>query len=140
MGFAADEEILQDFLVEAVEILELLSDKRIDIEQRPKAKELLNARLRGCHTAKGRAGCLQVTPQVDCCHAAENVFDTLRNGKRSVTSDLMDVVLQALDSVNEMFDAVRSGATPDNADPELIERLHQLAKPASEDDVAADDV
>ena len=67
------------------------------------------------------------------------MFDTLRNGKRSVTSDLMDVVLQALDSVNEMFDAVRSGAAPENADPELIERLHQLAKPASEDELAADD-
>src|SRR5690606_23705702 len=140
MSFDADEEILQDFLVEAGEILELLSEQLVDLEQRPQDKDLLNAIFRGFHTVKGGAGFLQLSPLVDCCHAAENVFDTLRNGKRSVTSDLMDVVLQALDSVNEMFDAVRSGATPDNADPELIERLHQLAKPASEDDVAADDV
>lgn len=139
MSFDADEEILQDFLVEAGEILELLSEQLVDLEQRPQDKDLLNAIFRGFHTVKGGAGFLQLSPLVDCCHAAENVFDTLRNGKRSVTSDLMDVVLQALDSVNEMFDAVRSGATPDNADPELIERLHQLAKPASEDELAADD-
>lgn len=139
MSFDADEEILQDFLVEAGEILELLSEQLVDLEQRPQDKDLLNAIFRGFHTVKGGAGFLQLSPLVDCCHAAENVFDTLRNGKRSVTSDLMDVVLQALDSVNEMFDAVRSGAAPENADPELIERLHQLAKPASEDELAADD-
>lgn len=137
MSFEADEEILQDFLVEAGEILELLSEQLVDLEQRPQDKDLLNAIFRGFHTVKGGAGFLQLSPLVDCCHAAENVFDTLRNGKRTVTSDLMDVVLQALDSVNEMFDAVRSGATPQDADPQLIERLHHLALPAA-DDVVAD--
>src|SRR5690606_27847805 len=113
MSFDADEEILQDFLVEAGEILELLSEQLVDLEQRPHDKDLLNAIFRGFHTVKGGAGFLQLGPLVDCCHAAENVFDTLRNAKRSVNADLMDVVLQALDAVNEMFDRVRSGAMPE---------------------------
>ncbi|MCD8531002.1 MAG: Hpt domain-containing protein, partial [Saccharospirillaceae bacterium] len=137
MSFDADEEILQDFLVEAGEILELLSEQLVDLEQRPHDKDLLNAIFRGFHTVKGGAGFLQLNPLVNCCHAAENVFDTLRNGHRTVNSDLMDVVLQALDSVNEMFESVRSGAAPDEADPELIERLHLLARPESEDEVQA---
>ena len=137
MSFDADEEILQDFLVEAGEILELLSEQLVDLEQRPDDKDLLNAIFRGFHTVKGGAGFLQLNALVHCCHAAENVFDTLRNGNRSVNSDLMDVVLQALDSVNEMFEAVRSGAEPQDADPGLIERLHQLALPESEDEKAA---
>ena len=132
MSFDADEEILQDFLVEAGEILELLSEQLVDLEQRPDDKDLLNAIFRGFHTVKGGAGFLQLGPLVDCCHAAENVFDTLRNGKRTVTSDLMDVVLSALDNVNEMFDAVRSGASPEPAEPTLLESLHQLALPESE--------
>ena len=136
MSFDADEEILQDFLVEAGEILELLSEQLVDLEQRPDDKDLLNAIFRGFHTVKGGAGFLQLNPLVNCCHAAENVFDTLRNGNRSVNSDLMDVVLQALDSVNEMFENVRSGVTPEDADPALIERLHQLALPESEDEAA----
>ncbi len=136
MSFDADEEILQDFLVEAGEILELLSEQLVDLEQRPDDKDLLNAIFRGFHTVKGGAGFLQLNPLVHCCHAAENVFDTLRNGNRSVNSDLMDVVLQALDSVNEMFENVRSGVEPDDADPELIERLHQLALPEAEDEAA----
>ena len=136
MSFDADEEILQDFLVEAGEILELLSEQLVDLEQRPGDKDLLNAIFRGFHTVKGGAGFLQLTALVDCCHAAENVFDTLRNGLRSVNPDLMDVVLQALDTVNEMFDDVRSGNTPPPADHGLIERLHKLAKPQSADEMA----
>ncbi|WP_320821387.1 chemotaxis protein CheA [Thalassolituus sp.] len=138
MSFDADEEILQDFLVEAGEILELLSEQLVDLEQRPDDKDLLNAIFRGFHTVKGGAGFLQLNPLVDCCHAAENVFDTLRNGHRRVNPDLMDVVLQALDSVNEMFESVRSGAAPADADPGIIERLHHLAKPASQDEVLAE--
>src|SRR5690554_7485086 len=95
MSFDADEEILQDFLVEAGEILELLSEQLVDLEQHPEDSDLLNAIFRGFHTVKGGAGFLQLDALVNCCHSAENVFDTLRNHKRTVTSDLMDVVLQA---------------------------------------------
>ncbi|MEK9765085.1 MAG: Hpt domain-containing protein, partial [Thalassolituus sp.] len=102
MSFDADEEILQDFLVEAGEILELLSEQLVDLEQRPDDNDLLNAIFRGFHTVKGGAGFLQLAPLVDCCHAAENVFVSLRIGKRTVTSELMDVVLSALDTVNEI--------------------------------------
>lgn len=132
MSFDADEEILQDFLVEAGEILELLSEQLVDLEQRPDDSDLLNAIFRGFHTVKGGAGFLQLNPLVECCHAAENVFDTLRNGKRQVDSDLMDVVLQALDSVNDMFADVRAGEMPEPADPGLVESLHQLALPQEE--------
>src|SRR5690554_2271065 len=108
MSFEADEEILQDFLVEAGEIIELLSEQLVDLEQRPDDADLLNAIFRGFHTVKGGAGFLQLTPLVDCCHVAENIFDILRNGKRKVTSELMDVVLLALDAVHSLFDDVRA--------------------------------
>jgi two-component system chemotaxis sensor kinase CheA len=140
MSFEADDEILQDFLVEAGEILELLSEQLVDLEQRPDDYDLLNAIFRGFHTVKGGAGFLQLNPLVDCCHEAENVFDILRNGKRTVTSDLMDVILQALDTVNEMFDAVRNGQEPVPASAELLATLHSLAQPESEDVVAPEAV
>jgi two-component system chemotaxis sensor kinase CheA len=129
MGFEADEEILQDFLVEAGEILEQLSEQLIDLEKSPDDRDLLNSIFRGFHTVKGGAGFLQLNALVDCCHAAENVFDTLRNGHRTIDADLMDAVLKALDSVNEMFVQVSSGAAPDPADPELVELLHRYASP-----------
>jgi two-component system chemotaxis sensor kinase CheA len=133
MSFDADDEILQDFLVEAGEILELLSEQLVDLEQRPDDYDLLNAIFRGFHTVKGGAGFLQLNALVDCCHEAENVFDILRNGQRRVTSDLMDVILQALDTVNEMFDAVRNNQPPVPATAALLATLHQLAQPEAAD-------
>lgn len=129
MGFEADEEILQDFLIEAGEILEQLSEQLIDLERSPDDRDLLNSIFRGFHTVKGGAGFLQLTPLVDCCHAAENVFDTLRNGHREVDSELMDTVLKALDAVNDMFSTVSNGAMPEPADGQLLDWLHKYAEP-----------
>ena len=137
MSYELDEEILQDFLVEAGEILELLSEQLIELENNPEDTELLNAIFRGFHTVKGGAGFLSLTELVDACHGAENVFDILRNGQRSVTAELMDTILQALDTVNVMFTAVQEQQPLEPADPALLEELHRLSKPASEDEVVA---
>ncbi|MGC3291033.1 chemotaxis protein CheA [Pseudomonas aeruginosa] len=129
MSFDADEEILQDFLVEAGEILEQLSEQLVELESRPDDMDLLNAIFRGFHTVKGGAGFLQLNALVECCHIAENVFDILRKGERRVSSELMDVVLQALDTVNAMFDQVREQSEPTPATPELLAALALLAEP-----------
>ena len=136
MSFDADEEILQDFLVEAGEILEQLSEQLVELENRPEDMDLLNAIFRGFHTVKGGAGFLQLDALVGCCHIAENVFDILRKGERQVTSELMDVVLQALDAVNGMFAQVREGEEPTPADPTLLAALSVLAQPGSAEPVA----
>ncbi|HGM7812625.1 TPA: chemotaxis protein CheA [Pseudomonas aeruginosa] len=129
MSFDADEEILQDFLVEAGEILEQLSEQLVELESRQDDMDLLNAIFRGFHTVKGGAGFLQLNALVECCHIAENVFDILRKGERRVSSELMDVVLQALDTVNAMFDQVREQSEPTPATPELLAALARLAEP-----------
>ncbi|WP_060508284.1 chemotaxis protein CheA [Pseudomonas sp. NBRC 111124] len=137
MSFGADEEILQDFLVEAGEILEQLSEQLVELESRPDDADLLNAIFRGFHTVKGGAGFLQLNELVECCHIAENVFDILRKGERRVDAELMDVVLEALDAVNSMFGQVRERSEVTPATPELLAALSRLAEPASADAPAA---
>lgn len=137
MSFGADEEILQDFLVEAGEILEQLSEQLVELESRPDDADLLNAIFRGFHTVKGGAGFLQLNELVECCHIAENVFDILRKGERRVDSELMDVVLEALDAVNSMFSEVRERSPITAATPELLAALARLAEPQSADEAAA---
>ncbi|MEE1904031.1 chemotaxis protein CheA [Pseudomonas inefficax] len=129
MSFGADEEILQDFLVEAGEILEQLSEQLVELESRPDDADLLNAIFRGFHTVKGGAGFLQLNELVECCHIAENVFDVLRKGERRVDAELMDVVLEALDTVNSMFGQVRERTEVTAATPELLAALSRLAEP-----------
>ncbi|WP_299660113.1 chemotaxis protein CheA [uncultured Psychromonas sp.] len=135
MTFEVDEEILQDFLVEAGEILELLSEQLVELENNPNDTELLNAIFRGFHTVKGGAGFLSLTELVETCHGAENVFDGLRQGNRQVDSELMDTILGALDIINDQFSAVQNGEKMEKASASLLDALHRLSKPAAATEV-----
>ncbi|MGI2065076.1 chemotaxis protein CheA [Shewanella sp. MF08487] len=130
MAFDVDEEILQDFLVEAGEILELLQEQLVALENNPDDTNLLNAIFRGFHTVKGGAGFLSLTPMVDVCHEAENTFDLLRTGKRSVNAELMDIILQAVDAINTMFAQTQQGEQQDPAESGLLARLKMLSSGA----------
>ena len=134
MSFEADEELLEDFLIEAGEILEALSEQLVELENNPDDLDLLNAIFRGFHTIKGGAGFLALENLVDVSHKTENIFDLLRNQQRTITAELMDSILQALDSVNEMFDAIKNREEPEPADPELIGTLQRYSVPESEDE------
>ena len=110
-------ELTADFVLEAGEIAERLGEQLVELEQRSGDSELLNAIFRGFHTIKGGAGFLHITPMVELCHAAEEMFDALRSGKLSVEPHLLDLSLQSLDHVNGMLAAMRTGqpvpAAPD---------------------------
>ena len=138
MPIDLEDEILQDFLVEAGEILELLSEQLVELEQSPHDNDLLNAVFRGFHTVKGGAGFLALDAMVDTCHVCEDVFNVLRQGERSVSPALMDAVLQGLDCVQTMFTEIQSSTDPTPADSELLATLKKFAVPESEavDEVA----
>lgn len=128
MAIDLEDEILQDFLVEAGEILELLGEQLVALEQSPEDFELLNAIFRGFHTIKGGAGFLALDPLVSVCHKAEDVFDVLREGERKVNAELMDVILEVVDVVNLMFDQVKVGNDPEAADESLLTKLHGFTR------------
>jgi len=128
MSFNADDEILQDFLVEAGEIIDTLNEEMVELEQRPEDADLLNSVFRSFHTIKGGAGFLGLEPLVELCHRAEDVFNLLRNGELHVNARIMDVMLPVLDSLNEMFDNLRAGTEPEDADPAQLAALDAIIK------------
>ncbi|WP_298768948.1 chemotaxis protein CheA [uncultured Shewanella sp.] len=132
MSFDVDEEILQDFLIEAGEIIELLQEQLVALENDPDDTDLLNAIFRGFHTVKGGAGFLSLGPMVDVCHEAENTFDLLRTGQRQVTAELMDTILQAIDAINAMFAQTQAGYEQVPADPYLLSQLKRLSSAESQ--------
>ncbi|MCK9531570.1 MAG: chemotaxis protein CheA [Gammaproteobacteria bacterium] len=136
MALDADDEILQDFLIEATEILEKLNEQLVDLEQRPDDRELLNAVFRGFHTIKGGAGFLNLTALVDVCHRAEDVFNLLRSGQKRITSQLMDTMLPVLDVLNAQFEHLRAGEEPEPAEAALLQQLEALNHPDGEEEVA----
>ena len=123
--FAGMEELLQDFLVEATDLLSGVDNKLVELEQNPHDRGLLNDIFRGFHTIKGGAGFLSATELVTLCHLTENLFDRLRNGEIEITREAMDVILDATGTVRDMFHSLEQGVQPHPADAALIESLRQ---------------
>ncbi len=127
MAFEPDNELLQDFLIEAGELLDALDNQLVDLEQTPSDKNLLNAIFRAFHTIKGGAGFLEVTPLVEVCHRAEDIFNLLRNDELTVTPGIMDVMLRVLDVLKEMFATLRAGTLPESVPPAFLQEIENLA-------------
>jgi two-component system chemotaxis sensor kinase CheA len=123
--FSGMEDLLQDFLVEATDLLCGVDNKLVDLEKNPQDRGLLNEIFRGFHTIKGGAGFLNATELVTLCHLTENLFDKLRNGELTLTPETMDVILAATAAVREMFHSLEQGVQPQAADAALIAGLKQ---------------
>nr|BAQ18897.1 chemotaxis protein CheA [Sphingomonas sp. A1] len=121
--FAGMEDLLQDFLVEAGDLLSGVDNKLVDLERAPHDRGLLNEIFRGFHTIKGGAGFLAAHELVTLCHLTENLFDKLRNGELLVTPECLDVILAATATVREMFGNLERGMQPRAAEASLIEEL-----------------
>ncbi len=123
--FAGMEDLLQDFLVEAGDLLSGVDNKLVDLERSPNDHNLLNDIFRGFHTIKGGAGFLNATEMVTLCHLTENLFDKLRNNELTLTPELMDVIMEATGEIREMFGYLERSQQPPAAPPEVIARCKQ---------------
>ncbi len=124
------QEILEEFLVEAEEILENLDQDLVDLESNPEDKELLNKIFRGMHTLKGGAGFLNLTPVVEIAHRIEDIFNKLRNDELKLTPEIMDVILEGIDKLKEALQMLKeSQELPDMEEIEgLLSQLDAVLK------------
>src|SRR5262245_6493017 len=121
--FQGMEEMLQDFLTEAGELLSDVDNKLVELERRPDDGKLLNDIFRGFHTIKGGAGFLGVAPLVELCHLTENLFDLLRGRKLVLNAAVLDAILAATAAVRDMFGSLAQQRQPAAADSGLLSRL-----------------
>lgn len=121
--FEGMEELLLDFLTEATELLSDVDNKLVELEKRPNDKALLNDIFRGFHTIKGGAGFLNATELVTLCHRTENLFDKLRNAELTLTSEIMDAIMDATGVVRDMFGTISQHQQPTPAEASLLAAL-----------------
>ena len=124
-----DEEILQDFLVEASELAEQLDSQLTKLANNPSDRDLLNSIFRGFHTIKGGAGFLDVKPLIEVCHRAENIFDKIRNASMEYDDNAADIIMRAFDKVSDYIGDLRDGKRHlEDADKDLLTELDELWK------------
>jgi two-component system chemotaxis sensor kinase CheA len=121
-------EIINDFVQEALELLDTLSENFIELEKNPEDKELLNTIFRAAHTIKGSAGFLGFQNLVELAHSAENILNRLRQGEIKLTSDMMDYLLKTMDILTLMIRNINdTGEEGDFDNAEIINKLNMLA-------------
>ena len=124
--FAGMEDLLNDFLQEAGDMLSDVDNKLVDLERAPDDRSLLNEIFRGFHTTKGGAGFLNATELVTLCHLTENLFDRLRTGEMTLSSEIMDIIMGATKAVRDMFGELSQGVQPRASDPALLQGLRNV--------------
>lgn len=105
----ADEmdEIINEFIVEAEEILEKLDPLFVELEQKGHDAEIVNEIFRGMHTLKGAAGFLGFQSIVDVAHRAETILKKIREGEFTLTSEITDAILKATDTLRSLVSHIK---------------------------------
>jgi two-component system chemotaxis sensor kinase CheA len=119
----SDSELRDDFLAEAGDLVQRLGEQLVALERAPDDAGLLNAVFRAFHTVKGGAGFLALEPMVQMCHHAEDLLNEARSGTVRLAPTQMDALLEALDLLGAMMEALAQAAPMPHAPDELLQRL-----------------
>ena len=101
------QEILEDFLVEAFELVEQIDHDLVELETNPEDLELLNRIFRVAHTVKGSSSFLNFDVLTKLTHHMEDVLNKARHGELKITPDIMDVVLESIDRMKILLNSIR---------------------------------
>lgn len=130
------QEILEDFLVEAFELVEQIDHDLVELESNPEDLELLNRIFRVAHTVKGSSSFLNFDVLTKLTHHMEDVLNKARHGELKITPDIMDVVLESIDRMKTLLNSIRDNGN-DSAIGMDIEPICAKLTAISEGNVSA---
>ena len=105
------QEILNDFLTESNEMLEVLDQRFVTLESDPNNADLLNEIFRAMHSMKGSAGFLGFNHLVNVAHRGENILNKLRQGDMAVSPTIISVILETIDVIKAIMADIRATGT-----------------------------
>src|SRR3954451_24570228 len=124
-----DDRAREEFTGEAEELLETLSRDLVEFESqgRDVRPEVINKIFREVHSLKGLAGMLGFGEISELSHNLEDMLDSLRMGKMEITKELIDLLYDAIDSLNRLVIAINDTAMNGLVDVNgLTWRIHQV--------------
>ncbi|ASC92269.1 hybrid sensor histidine kinase/response regulator [Sulfurospirillum diekertiae] len=120
------QEILEDFLVEAFELIEQLDQNLVELEGNPDDLELLNSIFRVAHTIKGSSSFLNFDILTGLTHHMEDVLNKARHGDLKLTPEVMDVVLESIDLMKSLLHAIRDSGNDTSAGIDITDICRRL--------------
>ncbi len=133
-----DQEMWQDFVVEAEENMQELEPNLLLLEQDPSNISLLNDCFRNMHSIKGAANYMGLENTAKLSHRMETLFDRVRQGDINLAENAMNVLFDGIDRVKRL---VREAAESHEEKSDIADILEMLdAVLAGENDEDTDSV
>lgn len=120
------QEILEDFLVEAFELIEQLDQNLVELESNPDDLELLNSIFKVAHTIKGSSSFLNFDVLTGLTHHMEDVLNKARHGDLKLTPEVMDVVLESIDLMKSLLHAIRDNGNDTSVGIDITDICRRL--------------
>lgn len=134
------DDLLNDFLIEALDLLETVDSDLLAIERGDLSKERVSSLFRGLHTIKGTCSFLGLPRIETLAHRGEAVLVFVRDGHLTPDSELISVLLKVSDRLRAVLvDLAGSGSEPDGNDQDLLVMLDQWL-PSSQSAAPHDDL
>lgn len=120
------QQMLQDFLEEALELLDQLNLVLIQLEDEPDSEDSISQIFRIAHTIKGSAGFAGLDEMSAIGRKMEDVFGQVRKGSLKVTPFLIDTMFEALDTLSALRDNAASGNSAEVDSDAMLRKLGQV--------------
>ena len=119
-----DSDIIHEFLIESAENLAQLDLQMVELEQRPRDREVLSSIFRTIHTIKGTCGFLAFRTLEAITHRAENILSHLRSGESEITQELVTLILETVDVIRSILASIEiTGTEGEDSYEDLQRRL-----------------
>ncbi len=147
-----DDDILQDFLVEAKEGINNLEEGFIELEQDKSNLEIIRSLFRTMHSLKGAAGFFGFKTLESIAHFSEDILSKLRDGLIEPDEDIIDMLLKAVDNIKYIIGYIEQNKTEpveesildflvdlSNFNEKLKKRIQQKSEKGAEEEKKAEE-
>lgn len=119
--------LLSLFISESRDLLQQIGESLLTLEKQPGDTAAFNTLFRSVHTLKGNSGLLEFPEMTRILHKSEDLLVAVRDGKRSFTHNIADVLLDAMDFVGSLIDEIAANEKLINShEKSLLEHIKNI--------------
>ncbi len=107
-------QFLETFYEESFEGLEIMETELLALDVGEADNETINTIFRAAHSIKGGSGTFGLNAVAEFTHVMETLLDEMRDGKRQVTEEAVNLLLTTVDVLREMLTALRENTELDS--------------------------
>ncbi|MFC1555649.1 chemotaxis protein CheA [candidate division KSB1 bacterium] len=124
-------ELLEVFFEDISEKIESLTSLIIDLEEQQEKSQTVNSIFQIYHSLKGTVGTFGFPSLSIIFHKLEYLVEDVRDGRMSITSELVDLFLQTVDKFKKIVTKIKSRRPTVDEEKEMLEIIERFGRDIS---------